>query len=162
MCAYEVEYVHALLSAACPASLEALLSVLVVELLLLRVAEHLVGFADLLELLRVASLVGMVLHGRLAEGLLDVGVARVLGTAQQLVVLAVVDRLLAPASATTAAAAAAAASTAAAATVRVRVRHAAREAARPAERKIEHRSTGQRQAKGTVTKGDRRLGKMRK
>mmetsp|Transcript_3613 Transcript_3613/g.15856 ORF Transcript_3613/g.15856 Transcript_3613/m.15856 type:complete len:322 (+) Transcript_3613:2748-3713(+) len=74
-------------AAAHAALLQALLAVLVVDLPLLGIAEHLVRRGDLLELLRVASLVGVVLDGRLAVRLLDLVGIRVLGHAEEVVKL---------------------------------------------------------------------------
>mmetsp|Transcript_29263 Transcript_29263/g.73846 ORF Transcript_29263/g.73846 Transcript_29263/m.73846 type:complete len:266 (-) Transcript_29263:60-857(-) len=59
-------------TAAAAALLQALLAEPVVLGALVRVAQHLVGTGDLLELLRVATLVGVVLDRELAVGLLDV------------------------------------------------------------------------------------------
>ena len=70
------------------------MAVLVVGRALLRVGEHLVGLLGLLELLfrrlGVITLVAVrvVLHGQLAVGLLDLVLGRVLGNAEDLVVVA--------------------------------------------------------------------------
>mmetsp|Transcript_55461 Transcript_55461/g.144691 ORF Transcript_55461/g.144691 Transcript_55461/m.144691 type:complete len:266 (+) Transcript_55461:892-1689(+) len=73
--------------------LQTLLAEPVVLGALVRVAQHLVGTGDLLELLRVATLVGMVLHRELAVGLLDVGLRSALVHIQGFVELLRVHRL---------------------------------------------------------------------
>mmetsp|Transcript_26054 Transcript_26054/g.45912 ORF Transcript_26054/g.45912 Transcript_26054/m.45912 type:complete len:263 (-) Transcript_26054:21-809(-) len=69
------------------ALLQALESVLVVLLALLRVLEHLVRCLDLLELLRVAALVRVLLEGQLAVSLFDLRRGRRLGHPEVLVQL---------------------------------------------------------------------------
>mmetsp|Transcript_114723 Transcript_114723/g.370914 ORF Transcript_114723/g.370914 Transcript_114723/m.370914 type:complete len:287 (-) Transcript_114723:8-868(-) len=61
-------------AATAAAALQALLAKPIVRRSLLGVAQHLVGMADLLELLGVAALVRVVLHRELAVGLLELGV----------------------------------------------------------------------------------------
>mmetsp|Transcript_17961 Transcript_17961/g.30208 ORF Transcript_17961/g.30208 Transcript_17961/m.30208 type:complete len:235 (+) Transcript_17961:3176-3880(+) len=53
------------------AFLQRVLTVLIVDLALLGILQHLVRLADLLELLLISTLVGVVLDGHLAVGLLD-------------------------------------------------------------------------------------------
>mmetsp|Transcript_29253 Transcript_29253/g.73818 ORF Transcript_29253/g.73818 Transcript_29253/m.73818 type:complete len:265 (-) Transcript_29253:60-854(-) len=78
---------------AATALLQALLAEPVVLGALVRVAQHLVGTGDLLELLRVATLVGVVLDRELAVGLLDVGLRSALVHIQGFVELLRVHRL---------------------------------------------------------------------
>merc|ERR1719321_912351 len=68
------------------ALLDRLLPVLVVDLALLRVLEHVVRLINLLELLRVPAFVRVVLHRGLAVGLLELGRARPRLAPQQRVV----------------------------------------------------------------------------
>merc|ERR1719352_1264901 len=76
---------------------------LVVHSALLRIGQHLVRPSDLLESLRVAALVRVMLDRELAERLLDVALVSVLLDAEKLVVLLVVDLAAAAAAAAAAA-----------------------------------------------------------
>lgn len=78
-----------------PSILDSLLAVLIVELPLLGVQQSIVGFLELLELMWIASLIGMLLERTLTEGLLDLLGSGILGHFQQLVVSSGVDLLLA-------------------------------------------------------------------
>ena len=82
---------HAARARGSPAALlEGLLAVLVVDAPLLRILERVVRLVDLLELFRVAALVGVVLHRRLPERLLQLGLRRRPLDAEKLVVPLVV------------------------------------------------------------------------
>lgn len=86
------DVVHAAHASA--AALDSFEPVLVVELSLLWIAEHLVGRVDLLELRLVSALVRVVDQRELSEGFLYIGFGRFLGHAQHVVELLGVDLLI--------------------------------------------------------------------
>ena len=84
------QVVHA---TATTAFFEAILTIAVIKLTLLLVAQHFVGLLNLLELLFVATTIRMVLSSQLKVGLLDSAKLSVLLNAKSVIELAVVDLL---------------------------------------------------------------------
>lgn len=72
---------------------DSLLAVLIIELPLFGVDEGVVGFLEVFELGRIASLIRVFLESSFPEGLLDLLSSCILGDFQQLVVLSGVDLL---------------------------------------------------------------------
>lgn len=75
-----------------PLTLESFEPVLIVDLSLFRICEHLVRCIDLFELICIASSVGMKLNCQFFKSLSDLFLGRTLGNAQYLIELRVVPR----------------------------------------------------------------------